>query len=53
MVGSDHSELAAWRRQVMLALLGGAILLADRPFKRGDMIEVEQRMAVIEYLKTL
>ncbi|CCH14318.1 MULTISPECIES: sensor histidine kinase [Stenotrophomonas] len=28
VVGSDHSDLAAWRRQVMLALLGGAILLA-------------------------
>jgi signal transduction histidine kinase len=24
VVGSDHSDLAAWRRQVMLALLGGA-----------------------------
>jgi len=28
VVGSDHSDLAAWRRQVMLALLGGAVLLA-------------------------
>ncbi|MDV3433911.1 HAMP domain-containing sensor histidine kinase [Stenotrophomonas sp. C2852] len=28
VVGSDHSDLAAWRRQVILALLGGAVLLA-------------------------
>ncbi|WP_204350681.1 hypothetical protein, partial [Klebsiella variicola] len=28
VVGSDHSDLAAWRRQVVLALLGGAVLLA-------------------------
>ncbi len=28
VVGSDHSDLAAWRRQVVLALLGGALLLA-------------------------
>lgn len=28
VAGSDHSDLAAWRRQVVLALLGGAVLLA-------------------------
>lgn len=28
VVGSDHSDLAAWRRQVVLALFGGAVLLA-------------------------
>lgn len=28
VVASDHSDLAAWRRQVILALLGGAVLLA-------------------------
>ncbi|HEL3784928.1 TPA: HAMP domain-containing histidine kinase [Stenotrophomonas maltophilia] len=28
VVGSDHSDLAAWRRQVVIALLGGAVLLA-------------------------
>lgn len=28
VVGSDHSDLAAWRRQVVLALLTGAVLLA-------------------------
>lgn len=28
VVGSDHSDLAAWRRQVVLALLAGAVLLA-------------------------
>ncbi|MBH1495583.1 HAMP domain-containing histidine kinase [Stenotrophomonas maltophilia] len=28
VVGSDHSDLAAWRRQVLLALLAGTVLLA-------------------------
>lgn len=28
VVGSDHSDLAAWRRQVVLALVAGAVLLA-------------------------
>ncbi|MBA0279818.1 HAMP domain-containing protein [Stenotrophomonas maltophilia] len=28
VVGSDHSDLAAWRRQVVLALVAGTVLLA-------------------------
>ncbi|HDS1137156.1 TPA: two-component sensor histidine kinase [Stenotrophomonas maltophilia] len=28
VVGSDHSDVATWRRQVLLALLGGTVLLA-------------------------
>lgn len=28
VVGSDHSDLAAWRRQVLLALAAGTVLLA-------------------------
>lgn len=47
-LGIGGVALAFAARETVSNLLGGAILLADRPFKRGDMIEVEQRMAVIE-----
>ncbi|MBH1646738.1 HAMP domain-containing histidine kinase [Stenotrophomonas maltophilia] len=38
VVGSDHSDLAAWRRQVILALLGGAVWRA--PLAAGASIRL-------------
>ncbi|WP_172329637.1 mechanosensitive ion channel family protein [Mangrovicoccus sp. HB161399] len=47
-LGIGGVALAFAARETVSNLLGGAILLADRPFKRNDLIEVDGVMATIE-----
>ena len=47
-LGIGGVALAFAARDTVSNLLGGAILLADRPFKRGDLVEVGGHFAMIE-----
>lgn len=47
-LGIGGVALAFAARETVSNILGGAILLSDRPFKKGDMIEVGGTLAVIE-----
>jgi small-conductance mechanosensitive channel len=47
-LGIGGIALAFAARDTVSNMLGGAILMADRPFKRGDMIATEGELALIE-----
>ncbi|WP_171060620.1 mechanosensitive ion channel family protein [Poseidonocella sp. HB161398] len=47
-LGIGGVALAFAARETVSNLLGGAILLADRPFKRADLVELDGTMATIE-----
>ncbi|MEM8554025.1 MAG: mechanosensitive ion channel family protein [Pseudomonadota bacterium] len=47
-LGIGGVAVAFAARDTVSNLLGGAILLADRPFKRGDLVEVSGQMATID-----
>jgi len=47
-LGVGGLALAIAARDTVSNFFGAAILLADRPFKRGDVVEVGDRLAIIE-----
>jgi MscS family membrane protein len=47
-LGIGGVALAFAARETVSNILGGAILLSDRPFKKGDLIEAGGALAVIE-----
>ena len=47
-LGVGGIALAFAARDTVSNLLGGAILMADRPFKQGDMVETDQGLATVE-----
>ena len=47
-LGIGGVALAFAARETVSNLLGGAILLADRPFKRNDLVELDGKLATIE-----
>ena len=47
-LGIGGIALAFAARDTVSNMLGGAILMADRPFKRGDLIATEGELALIE-----
>ncbi len=47
-LGVGGVALAFAARETVSNLLGGALLMADRPFSRGDLIETEGQWATIE-----
>jgi len=47
-LGVGGIALAFAARDTVSNLLGGAILMADRPFKQGDMIETDQGLSTVE-----
>ena len=47
-LGVGGIALAFAARDTVSNLIGGAILMSDRPFHRGDLIETEGRMATVE-----
>jgi len=47
-LGVGGVALAFAARETVSNLLGGALLMADRPFARGDLIETEGQYATIE-----
>jgi len=47
-LGIGGIALAFAARDTVSNMLGGAILMADRPFKRGDLIATEGELATIE-----
>jgi len=47
-LGVGGIALAFAARDTVSNLLGGAILMADRPFKQGDLIETEAGMSTVE-----
>jgi MscS family membrane protein len=47
-LGVGGIALAFAARDTVSNLIGGAILMSDRPFRRGDLIETEGQMATVE-----
>tara|TARA_R110002012_G_scaffold39909_4_gene110147 strand:+ start:4713 stop:5591 length:879 start_codon:yes stop_codon:yes gene_type:complete len=47
-LGVGGIALAFAARDTVSNLIGGAILMSDRPFHRGDLIETEGQMATVE-----
>lgn len=47
-LGVSGIALAFAARDTVSNLIGGAILMSDRPFRRGDLIETEGQMATVE-----
>lgn len=47
-LGVGGIALAFAARDTVSNLIGGAILMSDRPFHRGDLIETEGQMAAVE-----
>lgn len=47
-LGLGGIALAFAARDTVSNLIGGAILMSDRPFHRGDLIETEGQMATVE-----
>lgn len=47
-LGISGLALAIASRDTVSNFIGAAILLADRPFKRGDLVEVHQHLATVE-----
>jgi hypothetical protein len=47
-LGLGGIALAFAARDTVSNLIGGAILMSDRPFHRGDLIETEGQMAMVE-----
>ena len=47
-LGIGGVALAFAARETVANMLGGAMLMTDRPFKRGDLIETDQQLAEVQ-----